>query len=102
MHHTQSVDAERFLAQNTLVAESITDADTKAVEDFAEHHAGGLYVLGRPVGDGRYIKLHDSWGDDEMIVVHAYDPNDQDDESESETYYANGSDAVAAFLTFGQ
>jgi hypothetical protein len=99
-----SLDRERFLHQNERVAATITAEQRDAIEHYAEHHSGGLYVLGRELDDGRYVKLHDSWGDDEYVVVHAYDPMggsrrvERDDEEE--TYFKKGSDAIDAFLYY--
>ena len=107
MHQEPVVHSEeltRFLAQNERTTATILPEQVAMIGHFAEHHSGGLYVLGRELDDGRYVKMHDSWGDDEYVVVHAYDPMgasrrvERDDEEE--TYFKKGSDAILAFLYY--
>ena len=64
--------AKEFIVQNALAAETLT-ADE--VAPYAEHHSGGLIVLGAHLPDGRYAKVHDSWADEAKVVLHAYDPD---------------------------
>lgn len=93
-------DLIRFLEQNELAADTITPEQLATLENgFAEHHAGGLFVLIRRVGE-RYLKLHDSWGDENMVVLHCYDPGSPDDPSEVEVYFKDGRTAVDAFLAW--
>lgn len=94
-----TTDAELFLRQNERFAADLAPEDVATLELYAEHHAGGLFVLGRPLDDGRYVKAHDSWGDDESIVVHAYDPDDSDAD-DVEEYFTSGRKALAAFLAY--
>lgn len=100
-------DARAFLAQNDDAARGLTDAELTTVEMYAEHHAGGLYVLWRYIEDmadkpeGLCVKMHDSWGGDDgegrNIVVHVY--STEDDSHDVVNYYATGVEAIAAFLT---
>lgn len=70
-------DASVFLAQNPLAAETLADK-IETIEPFAEHHAGGMVVLADYSGvkPGLYVKLHDSWGPEDKVIVHEYDPDD--------------------------
>lgn len=89
-------DGERFLAQN-LIAAATLNADE--VEGWAEHHAGGLYVLMfNNLPDGRVMKLHDSWGDDVSVVVHTYDPDQADDDAETVLHFDTGREAFEHFI----
>lgn len=68
---------EAFRRQNPELSARLMDHE---IEGWAEHHAGGLLVLGSWTSDARrYVKAHDTWGPglpDEPgeIVVHEYDP----------------------------
>lgn len=90
-----------FIAQNPHTAAGLAPDQ---ITPYAEHHAGGLHVLGAPTSDGRWVKLHDTWGPgtpDEPgdIVVHAYDPDaDSDDETRTRVDYFT--DAAAAYDFF--
>lgn len=92
-------DLEIFLNQNPLTAASLTPEQLEAIEPYAEHHAGGLFVLGKHLEGDRYAKVHDSWGDDGSVVLHAYDPDEPDDPAETITEYATGHEAIVAFLS---
>lgn len=117
-----TVDMERWLEQNEIAARGLTEDEVRAAEDFAEHHAGGLFVLGCYV-DGKpelYVKMHDSWGDEDKVVVHVYHHDDMTgrcqshegahtyradpdpcigwDVTDAEHYYDTGSEALAHFL----
>ncbi len=64
---------KEFLEQNPG-CEGIDEDD---IETFAEHHSGGLVVLGAPTVRAYYVKLHDTWGpgtpnEPGDIVVHEY------------------------------
>jgi len=97
-----SDDGYRFLVQNAVAAGTLADQEqVDAVMQFAEHHAGGLVVLGRSLDDGRYVKMHDSWGDDGKVVVHAYDPEDEMINADVEYYFDTGAEALERFLAFG-
>ena len=94
-------DFELFMDQNTLTTATLTEEDRENLEVWAEHHAGGLYVLLGYLHDGRIIKMHDSWGDDDKVVIHIYNPDHdghQDDPGESETYFHTGHVAGQVFL----
>ncbi len=92
-----------FLDQNPRAAATLTSTDQlEAVDDFAEHHAGGLIVLFRYTEDGRCMKMHDSWGDEDTVVVHTYDPDNPEDPAETVQSFTSGTDALAAFLTFDE
>lgn len=86
----------RFMAQNTLAAQTVTPEQAEQADAFAEHHCGGLYVLGAPLGE-RYVKCHDSWGDEGTVVVHAYDPEDGGTPDDV-WHFPTGEQAVARFL----
>lgn len=88
---------DRFLDQNPLTAAGLTEADREEAEPFAEFHCGGLYVLIRPLEGTRYVKMHDSWGPDENIVVHVYDNEDADDPDERVYEFDDGQTAFRAF-----
>lgn len=92
--------AERFLTQNDFFAADLTEADREIVDRFAEHHAGGAYVVIRHLGGTRYVKAHDSWGDpaDGKVVVHVYDADAADDPAESVTYFDGGHEALTMFM----
>lgn len=98
-------DAERFLAQNEDVAAVLDDDDLATIDQYAEHHAGGLYVLWRYIertvdGPDLAVKMHDSWGGDDgegrNIVVHVY--STEDDSHDVCNFYETGHEALAAFL----
>lgn len=92
--------AKAFLSQNDAFAEGLTEDDLATVEEYAEHHAGGLFVLWRYVDDNLSVKAHDSWGgaDDEghECIVHVY--STEDDSHDVVNYYATGHEALEAFL----
>ena len=97
-------EAEAFLAQNPLCAEGLT---VEQIEDHTAPHSGGLVVLLRGLGDGVLVKMHDSWGGDEEIVVHRYDPDEAEPQtSEIETVWvfagsgSRATDAAEAFKFF--
>lgn len=98
-------DAQRFLSQNDGYAETLTDDDRATVEQYAEHHSGGLYVLGRALESGLYVKSHESWGGPDDVlgrehVVHMYDPDADDDGTEVVLqYFDTGHEALQAFLS---
>ena len=88
---------QEFLHQNPLSAKGLTEKD---VEDYTQFHSGGLIVLLRYLEGDWLVKLHDSWGSDEEVVVHRYDPNVDDPEfSETEKVWAF-TDAAEAFRFF--
>lgn len=95
-----TADARRFLGQNEEFAESLTPADLEVVDLYAEHHAGGLFVLWRWISDDLSVKAHESWGGDDEegngMVVHVY--STEDDSVDIVNYYATGHEAVHAFL----
>lgn len=93
-----------FAEQNP---DAMTGIDSDVVRTYAEHHSGGLIVMGRALGDGRYVKMHDSWGDPDdepegHVVVHVYDtdpdPLMSEDPTETITYFPTGAAALPAFL----
>jgi len=97
--------AEAFLAQNEDVAAVLDPDDLATIDLFAEHHAGGLFVLWRPIerlvdGPDLSVKMHDSWGGDDgegrNIVVHVY--STEDDSHDVCNFYETGHEAIAAFL----
>jgi hypothetical protein len=93
--------AQTFLDQNEIAAATLTRDE---VEAFAEHHAGGLHVLGSYFDNGErsgYVKMHDSWGDDENVIVHEYDPDnpDPDDDDDIVHEFSTGRAALDYFLT---
>lgn len=93
-----SADSIRFLNQNDIAAATLT---AKEIDGYAEHHAGGLYVLmWNNLPNGYCMKMHDTWGDpaDGAVVLHIYDPENPDDAEESMLYYATGSAAFEQFL----
>lgn len=96
-----NTELDNFLRQNTRCAKDMDEDDRATAQMYAEHHAGGLFVLMRDVGEGWYVKMHDSWGDDEdtagigTIVVHMYNPTEGGDYI---THWASGHGAMAAFL----
>lgn len=91
-----NLDAARFLEQNNDAAETLS-ADDVAL--FAQHHAGGLYVLLDYAPDGRCVKLHDTWGGDGPVIVHVYDPDKPDDPAEVVESFKTGREALARFHT---
>src|SRR5690348_9087135 len=96
----ETEEGQAFLEQNSLFAKAgLSAPHLEAVDQFAEHHCGGLFVLGRPE-DGLIVKCHESWGPgrpDEPgdIVVHIYDPHG---DTEAVRYYDDPADAIADFL----
>lgn len=74
MGYTTFNPAEAFLAQNGYAAETL---EYDEIAPYAEHHAGGLVVLGEmSTRAGYYVKVHDTWGEagpnGEEIIVHEY------------------------------
>lgn len=92
--------AEAFMGQNPDAAETLT---IEQVRPYAEHHSGGLVVLGAPaLRDNCYVKMHDTWGPglpDEpgSVVVHEYDL-DGTGAVDEVTYFTSGREAFAHFL----
>lgn len=93
-----SNDARAFLEQNTLCAADLTEDDIEAVIFYAEHHCGGASVLARAGLGHRAIKMHDSWGPDENVVVHIYE-TDGDDPDDEVYPFTSGHEALAFFLS---
>ncbi|GAB3081145.1 hypothetical protein GCM10027053_52160 [Intrasporangium mesophilum] len=94
--------SKAFLAQNAAFAAGLTAEGLEAIEAFAEHHSGGLYVLGRQVSDELYVKTHDSWGPgmpDEPgdVVVHLYSLDDEQS-LDLVLFFNDGTAALAAFF----
>lgn len=90
-------DMDAFLEQNDLCAATLTPQNVDDLEPYAQHYSGGLVVVLRDLGDDRYVKMHDSWGDDGQIVVHAY--NTLTDEDETERYFDAGWQAAEHFFS---
>lgn len=104
----ETVEGQRFLEQNDAALTGLTAEDVETVDFYAEHHAGGLYVVGGRMPDGRYVKAHDTWGDpdDGEVVVNAYDPDSDRDEwgdniadttGDAVEYFDTMHDALARF-----
>jgi hypothetical protein len=95
-----NVAGRAFLEQNQVCAETL---DLEEIAWAAEHHSGGLFVLGsHSAEDGYYVKMHDTWGPgkpDEPgnVVVHEYDPDDPEGYDEV-SYFDTGTEAYADFL----
>lgn len=96
-------DFNRFMDQNPLLMETITDEQLERIQEegLIEHHSGGLFVLGMPVGS-RYAKCHDSWGDEGTVVVHIYNPEKPDDPLERVIHFTTGRAAVDYFLSLDE
>lgn len=92
-------DASRFLQQNLVAARTLSLDD---VEPWAQHHAGGLYVMLARLDDGRCIKMHDDWDTPRRVVVHAYDPDAETDEDRVRTEvlltFETGVEALAEWV----
>lgn len=84
--------ARKFLEQNPLIAEQLEVAD---VESYVAHHAGNLIVLYGFTAQGDSVKMHESWGGDDVIVVHVYDT--EDDQRDVVLDYDHARDALEAF-----
>jgi hypothetical protein len=69
---------DAFLAQNTKTARHVTEEQKVELREWehAEHHSGGLIVLGRPFDEGLYVKMHDGWGNNDDPVLHIYSLDD--------------------------
>lgn len=93
------VTLDDFLAQNTKTAAHITEEQAKELRDWehAEHHSGGLLVLGRPFDDGLYVKMHDGWGNNDDPVLHVYS---LDDESFDIVIFPPPELAIAYYLNY--
>lgn len=117
---------DAFLEQNTDTAEGLTPEQIETLTPYAQHHAGGLFVLFGKTDDADrpMVKLHDDWGDDgeahagltRSICVHEYNADPAHDSdwtlvvegvtvqraefmgSDRVTIYGNSADAVAHFL----
>ncbi len=81
-----------FVLQNTLAAATIPE---EAMDQWSQHHAGGLVVLIGEAGGKHYVKLHDSWSDEDTVVVHIY-PMDDSDEGVV-FHFKRGDHAIAFF-----
>lgn len=104
-------DMQKFLAQNPLCGAGMSFAQIQHADDhgLAGPHSGGLVVLSGDITEGTSevtarVKMHDSWGPEYEVVLHAYDP-DYDEEFgfdadpvESVTAYANPREAADAFF----
>jgi hypothetical protein len=87
---------QRFNAQNDLGGIIPTLSEREVIREFVSEHSGGLVVLVRDLGDNLLVKLHDSWGEDGPVVVHAYDPDDETVDHVEE--FDDGHTAIARFL----
>lgn len=89
---------DAFLDQNDLLAADLTDEDRETLRHYVEHHSGGLIVAGceHPNNPDLRVKLHDSWGDMEHVVVHTYHWDDPDVDQVLE--FTSGHQAVERFL----
>lgn len=89
-----------FVAQNDVFMVGLTLDETEELVQYASHHAGGLFVLIRPVivteEANVYAKVHDSWGDDAGIVLHIYDADADDQNDDVQVYFSGGDGNVAA------
>lgn len=88
--------AKAFLDQNTVFARDLTEDDRATVGLYAQHHAGGLFVLWRELEGTLNVKAHDDWGGDTEAVVHVYDSEDPDVSMVS--FFTSGHEALAEFL----
>lgn len=98
-------DWAAFAEQNGLTMATVRDDDElmSNVATYAQHHCGGLFVLIAERSDGRLVKCHDSWGDDEHVVVHVYDPDSEDEDPTEEVIeFRRGIDAVRTFLAMAE
>lgn len=94
----ETTDAERFADQNPRAVADVEDHDDLAtVDDYAVHHAGGQYVLWRPLEDGMHVKMHDSWADEGQVVVHIYSDRDEPERDELREF-TSGREALESFL----
>ena len=89
-----------FAEQNKTFMFGLTPDDTAELVQYASFHAGGLFVLIRPVltagAANVYAKVHDSWGDDGDIVLDIYDADGEDPNDNVQVYFSGGDGPVAA------
>lgn len=89
--------AKAFLRQNDRAAETLKK---KEIANFAEWHAGGLFVLwgelAEPSDDLTMVKMHDCWGGSDFVVVHRYNPEYPDDDVVEE--FVTGREAFGRFV----
>lgn len=101
---TERNETDAFIDQNPYSARGLS---RDQIELYAEHHSGGLIVLGGYAGSGSYVKMHDTWGpgteggEPGDIVVHEYDPENfnEDAEDDKVAFFTDGPTALKAFLT---
>lgn len=92
-------DGFRFAHQNEDYIAGLTDGELNLIDQYAEHHAGNLYVLLRWLGENVYVKTHESWDgphEGKPFVVHVYDS--EEPHRDRVTFYATGSEALKAFM----
>lgn len=96
---------KRFAQLNPDTMKGLTIEQCESIEAYAQHYSGGLHVLLKRTADGKYLKLHDTWGPGEdgdgPIILHCYDvESEEDDETEWCGNFNTGKDAIAAFLAY--
>lgn len=84
-----------FARQNERFVAGLSGEEANELDGYAEHHAGGLYVLLRQLDEHTFVKAHDSW-DDDTVVVHVYETDGL--ERSAVRKYATGSGALRNFL----
>lgn len=87
-------DTEIFVRQNPRTCLTI---EHDQIDEYVSHHAGGLRVMDRWVDDKRIVKMHDSWGGEDSVVVHVYDPENADDPDEIVKHFSTGAAAFEYF-----
>jgi hypothetical protein len=95
-----SSDLASFVTQNMTMVSGMTEDQMEMIDTYVDHHAGGLYVLWRDLGEENLsVKAHDSWGGDDEIVVLFYDADVP--VRERVIYFAasEGEEAFDKFLT---
>lgn len=90
-----------FVDQNTLSAHRLSPALAEEISEDAGHHAGGMYVVSKPLttaGDSVYVKLHDSWSDEVGVLVHIYDADADDQNDDVQRFFEKPDEAVRLYL----
>lgn len=95
-------EGRAFVHQNVLAANTIPG---EAIDQWSQHYSGGLVVLAAPMGeqgeDGEpqcWMKLHDSWGGEDDVVVHIYSADASGDVDV--VFHFDTGDRALAFFEF--
>lgn len=97
-----------FVDQNDDSTRGLSDTLAEQIAGDAGHHAGGMFVVSRPLtivafSDTVHVKLHDTWGDpadpqEGPILVHIYDADADDPNDDVQRFFVKPDEAARFYL----